>query len=201
MYCFCYLSHHWVSMKSSHDVHCELLDMARKYEYCNIVFRFSLSAITRTANDRERGKGLGLAGSPGVWRHMRNAQNKFPMPSTRCERSPSCFLLILYTLLLDRLVRFVKRPQSDARMTSGSSCVRTDYKIIAGFSNAVRVMADRFLAVFAWLFPDLSPFYRSKLKCIVLFWTYWLNWHWKNLKRKPKIFVVVALYDTDLTLG
>ena len=37
-----------------------------KYDYFNVVFRFSLSAITRTANDRERGKGLVLAGSPRV---------------------------------------------------------------------------------------------------------------------------------------
>ena len=77
---------------------------------------------------------------------------------------------MLYTLLLDRLVRFFKRPRSDARMTSrAKSCVETAYKIIAGFSNAVRVMADKFLAVFGWLFPDLSRFYRSKFKCIVLF--------------------------------
>ena len=79
-------------------------------------------------------------------------------------------------------------------MTSrAKSCVKTAYKIIAGFSNAVRVMADRFLEVFGWLFPELSRFYRSKFKCIVLFWTYWLNWRWKHSKRKPKISVVVAL--------
>ena len=33
-----------------------------RYDYGNIVFRFLLSAITRMANDREQGKGLGLAG-------------------------------------------------------------------------------------------------------------------------------------------
>ena len=28
-----------------------------KYDYCNVVFRFSLSNITRTVNDREEEKG------------------------------------------------------------------------------------------------------------------------------------------------
>ena len=40
-----------------------------KYDYFNVVLQFLLSAITRTANDREQGKGLGLVGSPGVRRH------------------------------------------------------------------------------------------------------------------------------------
>ena len=94
------------------------------------------------------------------------------MPSMRCERSPSCFLLILYTLLPDRLVRFVKRPRSNARMKSrAKSCVKTAYKIISGFSNAIRVMADRFLARFlggyfptylASILPNLNALYYFK---------------------------------------
>ena len=42
------------------------IDVLNRYDYFNVVLQFLLSAITRTANDREQGKGLSLVGSPGV---------------------------------------------------------------------------------------------------------------------------------------
>ena len=54
--------------KRTKSVPCQFLSQNShgKFDYFNIVFRFSLSAITRFANGRERGKGLGLAETPGM---------------------------------------------------------------------------------------------------------------------------------------
>ena len=82
----------------------------------------------------------------------------------RCERSPSCFLLILYCSLC-------QTPLSDARMTSrAKSCVKTAHKIIAGFSNAVRVNGGQ---IFSGFWPAISRLisllsFQILMHCIIL---------------------------------